>query len=31
MSLMHGVHGGICEGVEHAVTGAGAQDEVIGK
>ncbi len=29
--LMHGIDGGVCEGAEHTVAGAGAQDEVVGK
>jgi hypothetical protein len=31
MALMHGIDGCVCEGTEHAVTGTGAQDEVVGK
>jgi hypothetical protein len=31
MRLVHGIDGSICKGVEHAVAGAGTQDEVIGK
>ena len=31
MRLVHGIDGCVCQGIEHAVAGAGAQDEVVGK
>ena len=31
MRLMHRIDGGVCKGAEHAVAGAGTQDEVVGK
>jgi hypothetical protein len=31
MCLVHGIDGCVCQSIEHAVAGAGTQDEVVGK